>query len=553
MAKQLYLILDHFDDAKKLLAHARSPNCILVPISAIGSCGVPDKWPEAQLLPLANLIRPQQLANFVIHRRRSLRAFFKQLPNCPYYKSMQIIDVFTEKEVIVDQLAALDGEKWFIGQRNAKLSVDSDNKEQVRIASIYMQRRPGFIEKEVEKLSTRQVGLRANLRLIKEAATTASSHDTGDVVFGEGGYQTEPHFENAPRLLGGNILAQALKRPFSGWRDAWYLLRHTRPVPISNTSDCYGLPYLSALNEIQSRATRLRTIAAKHLPTTQSIKAYFTVKYGRLIDTALVRTLKSRGALIVSMQHALVGHDHWGASQYLDAWLSDAKIVSTPKVAAVLKTLEENKECQYLPCTVPILRRKPKQVQWTTNSLLYVLTGFTRNNTMYDKRRINDQIYFERAKHKLKAFEDFDTLIRPHPYDARQYKNQIAQTLSAYAGAKICHDAISSVDAAIVIDSPSTVLSDCIVAGRPVFLINETASLDPAFRDMAETHNILFDNAVKLAEFLSSTQRHQILNSCSAFAHAFAQTYFGDDARGLKDVIHNWLESGPIANPRREC
>lgn len=551
-----YYILDQSGDAARLIREIGADDATLVPISAIALSDLPSDWPADRVLRLSALLSPSTLTELLVDMRQVLRALYAGLIDCPYYKTYQIIDVFLEKRVIVEVLAELNGTKFFIDQRKAWLAADGDNDERLRVAATFMRDRPGFVAAAVERMPSAGSGMRRFARRLAEAWRARGGQHSRFVLGPQTGYGTAAQFpDDTRRINGGLLLLRAFARPMTHWCNAWLLLTHDRPVPLPDRSSCTAYPFLETLNIIQKRAAMLSQTAAHCLPPLDGVAAFFTVNYGPLIDAALVRAVRRQGVPVVSMQHALMGHDRWTASQYLDTWLSDAKIVSTSAVAESMKTFEDSRGCAYLPATLPILRRSLRPASWNSDRLLYVLTGFTRANTMYDQRRVNDALYFDLVARKLAAFtQHFSTLLRPHPYDLRQYGGRIPIALAARHGAKLCTDPLDKSDAAIIIDSPSTILADAMFAGRPVFILNETASLQPEFTAMAKAHSAAFDSAETLIDYLLTTDRVALAKRQDAFAHAFAARYFGNDRRPLYTVIEDWLSSAtPIAASRGAC
>jgi hypothetical protein len=298
------------------------------------------------------------------------------------------------------------------------------------------------------------------------------------------------------------------------------------------------------LSELQARATLVHEIARKLCTRWRGLEFFFTVNYGAIVEIAIARALRSAGVPVITMQHALMGHDRWTASQYLDTWASDAKIVSAPAVAESMRCFERRTDCEFIPVTLPMLRRPLKKAAWSGRQILYVVTGFTRANTMYDNRRVNDSLYLERVSRKLaKLRQHYEVLLRPHPYDSRQYGGAIAAWLCADTGARLCTDPIDRVDAAILIDSPSTILADAMFAGRPIFVVNETAALQPRFVQMARAAHSLFDDVDSLLGYLTETGAEQVCRDQDGYARDFAEVYFGVDQGGLSTAVYGWLRA----------
>jgi hypothetical protein len=542
-----YLILDQQQDFELLGAQSRSGETMLVPLAAVARCGVPASWSPDRILPLSKLISADRLGVEVRRRRDWLRDSYDELPACPFYKTHQIVDVFLEKQVLVEALEQLPGEKLFVDQTGAWISADGDNDEGLRIAASYMRGRPEFRAPVSEHMPRRRTELRLFARLARSAWQAWRQPSPGTARHGTGatlGYGAARYFETegSTSITVGQLVLACLRRPFSGWSLAWHLLRHDRPILLARKSSTASLPFIEVLAELQARASLVHDVAAKLCGRWNGLEFFFTVNYGPIVEIAIARALRSAGVPVVTMQHALMGHDRWTASQYLDTWASDAKIVSSIVVADSMRSFERQTDCEHIPVTLPMLRRPLKKTAWGGRKILYVVTGFTRANTMYDNRRVNDSLYLELVSGKLaKLKERYEVLLRPHPYDSRQYGGAIATWLCATTGATLCTDPIDRVDAAILIDSPSTILADAMFAGRPIFVVNETAALQPRFEQMARLAHSLFDDVEALMGYLSATETVQVCRDQDSYAREFAAEYFGHDEGSLLDAVQQWL------------
>ncbi len=541
-----YCIIDQPQDVALLARIVVKPDSVLVPISAVAHCRMPRDWPEARVVRLDALIRPNDLAAEVARRRQSIRELFDRLPACPFYKTHQLIDVFLEKQVIVDLLAGLPGDKYFIDQQSGWVAVDGDNSEGLRLAALYMRGTEGFHCIATERM--RSVGQRLRLvgRHLRATVAELRKRPRDDARFGTGelGYGSREHFADAGAvaLTPARLIAETLRHGGRGWLDALRLLLHDQPISLESVVAASRThSYVDVLNLLQRRSANVTRIAARYLARWRKLDFYFTVNYGPVLQVAVARVMRELGVPVVSMQHALMGHDRWSASQYVDTWLSDAKIVSSPEVARSMREFERPTGCAMIHVRLPMLRRKLKPVAWSGRSILYVLTGFTRVNTMYDNRRVNDALYFDLVDHKLaRLAQAFDVHIRSHPYDARQYQDNISGLLASRNGARLYPGPIDQLDAAILIDSPSTILADALFAGRPVFVINETATLQPPFLTLARECHVTFETVEELMSYLAATAPADVKLAQESFATRFADLYFGDNTQSLMEAVDGW-------------
>jgi hypothetical protein len=508
-----YYVIDHADDYHRLCRKI-SEDFFLLPLSADSYTSIPVDFPKNRIVNLSSLISENELSKAVVNRVNILWNALSNYENCPYYKVKQLLDSIIEKEIIVERLMLLDGKKYFIGQKNQWISIDGDNSESCRFAAIFMKDAPDFIE--VRSSSRLIIGeyCLIVLRTIKhlfEAAIKKSSwrEFSGKEVFvGNVGYGALNDFNNKnTRCVDfGSIIFTLLLTLY--WVELWKVIAYSFPFKINPIKSEEKYFYIPLCREVIRRSNSLqRSIDRIIFNIKNRPLFFFTVNYGRLLDMAIVRSFRKIDVPIISMQHALVGHDRWSASQYLDLWESDIKLVGNQYVADSLKKFEENRrDATYLPVSIPMFRRDSNLIGWDGVSVAYIFTGFTRSNTMYDSRRINDSIYFERIRNDLSAITpQFSVSIMTHPYDKRQYKDRIGLFMSRLFAIP-CIRSLKSVqmnNSIVIIDSPSTILADTVLSGLPVIIINRTSILSEDFVFAASKYGVLFKN---IEDFISYQQ-----------------------------------------------
>lgn len=549
----IYFVLDGASDFVALDCE-RVSNAQIIPISAAAIAGIPSSFPKERIKQLSSLISAAELAQEVMSRVAYLWPSMVEQSNCPYYKVKQLLDSIIEKQVIVEAIALMAGEKRYISMPKQWVSADGDNRESCRFAALFMDGYPGFKAVGIQRQSVIKERLYRVARLIRRTIH-AKFHGSaygrwhqGDILVGEVGYGAANDFVpvSAQKLDMGSVVLAALL--CGRFLDAAKLLFHDAPIRINPPRAERRHYYLTLTRKLIQRASSVQE-TIDHLPATASGKPlyYFTVNYGRLGDIAIVRSLRKRGIPCVSMQHACVGHDVWTASQYLDFWESDVKLVANQNVAASLGNFEQARRGgRYLPISLPMYRRRPCKPRWDGRSVLYVLTGFTRANTMYDNRRINDTLYLEAVERDLQLIKQrFDTRIRSHPYDLRQYDNAPANYLARSLGCTLSVQQNQFEERALVIiDSPSTILADMLLAGRPVLLINRTARLMPVFLEMANKHKIIWENIEEALLFFEQTPIEDVLRLQQAFADEFVSFYCNPSHdQSISDAIQAYLTS----------
>lgn len=548
----LHFVLDRACDFA-LLQCAQSPEARLIAIGAEALTGIPPNVPRDRITLLSSLISAEALAAEVTRRVSQIWPTIAAFEDCPYYKAKQLLDSVIEKQVIVEQLARLPGEKRYVSSPKQWVSADGDNPESCRLAAVFMASLPDFTVGATCRQRVFRERLYRVARLARrtlEAARNRAAYGRwphAAVLLGATGYGAAKDFEGVPvqRLDMGSVILAALLA--GRWLDAIRLAFHDAPIKIAPAPAERWHFHLSLVRKVIER-TRLVQNIIDHLPVAHDAKPayYFTVNYSRLGDIAIVRALRRRGVSCFSMQHACVGHDTWTASQYLDLWESDAKLVANQTVANALSRFEEPRRAGVmLPVSLPMYRGRGGAALWDARSVLYILTGFTRANTMYDNRRINDALYLEAVQQDLALIAShFETRIRSHPYDIRQYGNAIARYLGDRIGCQQADNKDPFAERAVaLIDSPSTILADMVLAGRPVIIINRTARLMPEFTEMARHHHVLFDTVGAALNHLKHTTPEVLARSQQAFARAFIETYCTPThARTIPQAIDAHLE-----------
>jgi hypothetical protein len=530
----LLFVLDRATDFSSLGCLAVA-NANVIAISAEANTSIPADFPTERVTALSSLISAEDLACEVMTRVSYIWPAIASQENCPYYKAKQLLDTIIEKQIIVERLARLPGEKLYISMPRQWVSADGDNPESCRLAALFMDALPGFTAAGFDSQSMLRERLyrvgRLALRTLRAIryGSVFGRWRTGEALLGVADYGAENDFSgaNTRKLDIGSVILSTLVR--GHLIDALNLLFHDAPIRIAPPPAERWHFYLTVCRKVIVRANCVQRATDRLLAKSPEKPAYyFAVNYGRLGDIAIVRSLRRHGIPCISMQHACVGHDKWTASQYLDFWESDAKLVANDTVADSLASFEEVRSgCTYLPISLPMYRRRGGRPTWDARSLLYVLTGFTRANTMYDNRRINDALYFEAVTSDLYLMaQRFDTRIRSHPYDVRQYDDAIARHITSRLGCKAAgvNDPFAA-QALVIIDSPSTILADMVLSGRPVVLINRTARLMPRFVDLASRHNVLFATIDEALEHLTNTSVPSIMLSQQAFAKDFIEAY----------------------------
>ena len=546
----VYFILDRAVDFK-LLNSTSWPTSFVIPISADARTGIPRSFPREQVINLSQLISAETLAETVVYRVSSLIAAAFELPDCNYYKIKQLFDSTIEKQVIVEALAGLPGEKYFVGGTCQWFSADGDNSENLRIAAEYMSALPGFhaIKSDRQPILTEALKrISRTIRATWRAAILKSTIKTWDqhtILIGNDGYGASIDFLRIkPKKIDiGTLILSSLLR--FQWTNAIRLVLHDLPVMSERPSSHHQHLGVAISRKLLHRSASLQRIIDSLFSRIGSPKYFFTVNYGRMIDISIVRGMQSHGVPIITMQHACVGHDNWTASQYLDLWESDIKIVANAFVAEQLSEFETRRRPQskYLTAYIPMYRKKSEKVRWDGRSITYILTGFTRANTMYDNRRINDSLYLEQISSDIRILsENFKVRIRSHPYDDRQYQNAIAEWLAAESQCELISRNTNSFgnESLVIVDSPSTIMADVIRSGAPLFLINRTAKLREDFMELAAKYEISFPSAIEIVQYLKSRTIDSITRSQADFSDRFYSDYcYNQDTRPLPAVLED--------------
>lgn len=546
-----YLILDRAVDFTLLMRKADS-EARLVAIGAEAVCGIPSDFPQNRIVSLSSLISAKTLACEVSLRVGPIWRTINGIETCPYYKVKQILDSAIEKQIIVEHLARLNGEKRYVKSVAQWISADGDNSESCRFAALFMSELPAFVAQvECRQYVYRECAYRI-LRLIIKALralftnTAFGRWHEGEILLGSVSYGAAKDFRNrvvrqtdmgsvvVSTLLAGHLI------------DTIKLLFHDSPIKIKPTQAERRHFYISLIRDLLKRCREVEKVMNR-LAKRRISKAgyYFTVSYGRLGELAIVRFLRRQGIPCFSMQHAFVGHDTWTASQYLDLWESDAKLVANDTVASTLAEFEKPRnKATYLPVSLPMYRDRIKKLGWDGRSVLYILTGFTRSNTMYDNRRINDALYLEEVLRDLsKVAKRYETQIRSHPYDKRQYQDAICRHIASVVKCPQSNGNDEFAGKALaIIDSPSTILADMVLAGRPVILINRCGHLLNQFEGEARKHKVLFPIIEDALTYLESVSAEVVLINQQAFSEYLINTWCApSNILSIPEAIEKYL------------
>ena len=529
-----YLVLDRAVDFS-LLFHKSDSEAYIVAIGAEAICGIPPSFPKCRILNLSSLITREMLASEVSLRVGEIWRTIADIDSCPYYKVKQILDATIEKQIIVEHIARLPGEKRYVKSVTQWISADGDNSESCRFAALFMSELPGFVAQAVCRQYVYMERASRILRLIIQALrallnnTAFGRWHEGEILLGSAGYGAAKDFRNrvvretnmgsvvASTLLAGNLM------------DTMKLLFHDRPIRIKPTQAERRHFYISLIRDLFKRCREVEKVMNR-LAKRRISKAdyYFTVSYGRLGGLAIVRFLRRQGIPCFTMQHAFVGHDTWTASQYHDLWESDAKLVANDTVATTLAGFEKPRnKATYLSVSLPMYRDRIKKPGWDGRSVLYILTGFTRSNTMYDNRRINDALYIEEVLRDLsKVAKRYETQIRSHPYDKRQYQDAICRHIASVVKSPQSNGTDEFAGKALaIIDSPSTILADMVLGGRPVILINRCGHLLNQFEGQARKHKILFSVIEDALSYLESVSVESLMLEQRQFSAYLINTF----------------------------
>lgn len=533
----------------------------VLPISADAITGLPADFPRERIISLIDIVDQKELTSLV---RLSTSSIFNEIahqPNCPYYKIKQILDVIAEKKIIVKRIALLPGVKKFVGINGSWFSVESDNSENLRIAAELMDHFPGFKKVSVVRQPYLRLFFRSSLKKLYRIAAglkvaSKSSKQKVELGVGNTSYGTSIQFENKSEVVKidlSKLFFLSLKK--FNLRNTLSLFLYDYPIFVGGRPKSEWLHLeVTVCREILKRAARLQKVVDACFLDEKMPKMFFSVNWGSLVDQAIVRGLRKQGVPIVSMQHACVGHDDWTASQYIDWWDANYKIVANDNVAKHLLKIEKNflKCSRYVFAKIPMFSRPRKSNKdWDGRSILYILTGFTRNNTMYDNRRINDALYLSSVLADIKLLKDqFLVKFRTHPYDARQYKDSVAHFITKIfdiprSNSFEDEDIGNSL---VIIDSPSTILADVVMGGIPLVLVNRTAKLSDVFVAAATRYNILFDDMESLIDYLDKVPNEKLANDQRRFSEFFFETYCKSDGqvdlfRVLKQISENHYAS----------
>lgn len=530
-----YLVIDRAIDFDLLKGNIGTDTKVIV-IGADARTGLPNDWPTDRTIHLSELITSDELIETVTYRVSQVFPEIAKLGNCPYYKSKQILDSITEKEVIVETLSKLDGQKYYVGARKQWFSVDGDNSENLRIASEFMTLTPDFIQGATTGHPTTMAtakNLIRNVLLLARAikrSLSSQSQTSASVWLGNPGYGSDRDFSKIPSItLDRASLTLSALLSFK-LKSAFRLLTYDLPISTGRHRDMERHLALDIISKLMERSNKLHNTVEEILAPKDVPKAFFTVNYSRIADIAIVRALRKRKVKIFSMQHACVGHDTWTASQYHDLWESDFKIVANSFVGEELNSFEAQKHetTQYISGSLPMYRRERQPVRWDGKSIIYVLTGFTRCNTMYDSRRINDALYLDQVISDISILSrDFSVQIKDHPYDRRQYANSIAKWLEIQTGATIFKNEGELFDghSLLIIDSPSTILADAIFCGRPVLILNRTAIMRPKSSQIDSIDEVFWPTMEKAVTYLKKTPGSVIVDTQQSFGSAFCNAY----------------------------
>lgn len=530
-----YLVVDRAADFHLLKGNIEANTKVIV-ISADARTGIPKDWPIERTIHLSELITSEKLTKAVTYRVSQIFPQIAKLDNCPFYKVKQILDAVTEKEIIVETLSKLDGQKYYVNARKQWFSVDGDNSEDLRIASEFMDLMPGFIQGATTHQPATMAfvkNLTRNILLVAQATKRRLSGEAPSclsVWLGNPGYGSYRDFAKVPHAtIDRASLTLSALLTFK-LKSAFRLLTYEFPILTDRHRDMERHLAIDIVSKIMARSNKIHSAVEEVLASIDTPEVFFTVNYSRLADIAIVRALRKRQVKIFSMQHACVGHDSWTASQYHDLWESDFKIVANSFVGEELNELEVKKHdaSNYIAASLPMYRRERPPVNWDGKSIIYVLTGFTRCNTMYDNRRINDALYLDQVVSDLSILaKSFSIQIKDHPYDKRQYANSIAKWLKIQTGAPIFKSGGELFDdrSLLIIDSPSTVLADAVICGRPALVLNRTATMRCKFSQIDNMGEVFWPSMEKAVGYLNKTSSEDIVNAQQSFGTAFYNAY----------------------------
>lgn len=522
---------------------------VVLPVSADAMTGVPSTYPKDKVLSLRDLISPEALEKEVTKSVRAVANSIFDLENCPYYKIKQILDVVIEKKIIISRIAALPGEKIYVDTSGSWFSAEGDNSEELRVSAELMRCMPGFRGLAKVRQASFKHRVKSILRkayLLSRSGKRVSANSNQNLGVGSLTYGTVAGFSDVKVNARIDFASVFWRRFWSlSFFDCLFLLAYDSPINISKRAKSEQFNFeISVCREVLRRMGRLQKIVDKAVAQLPLPKVFFSVNWGRLIDHAIVRAVSKRGVNVVSMQHACVGHDSWTASQYIDWWGTDYKVVANERVAKQLAIIEKNDrgKRRYVTGQIPMYASHPKELkQWDRRTVLYILTGFTRNNTMYENRRLNDAHYLETVTNDIRWLnEKFDVFVRSHPYDSRQYNDSIVNYLVKEFGvSRSSQFGDASVDQALVIiDSPSTVLSSVVQEGYPLVIINKTALLSKDFEDLGKTHDVLLDKVVDLERLVDCVSSSEFEGKQREFSNSFFETYcVPDNNNTVREVV----------------
>jgi hypothetical protein len=139
----------------------------------------------------------------------------------------------------------------------------------------------------------------------------------------------------------------------------------------------------------------------------------------------------------------------------------------------------------------------------------------------------------------------YETQIRSHPYDKRQYQDAICRHIASVVKCPKSNGNDEFAGKALaIIDSPSTILADMVLAGRPVILINRCGHLLDQFKMNARKHKVLFSNIEDALSYIESVCIESLLIDQREFSEYLINTWCAPSSKlSIPEAIEKFLTS----------
>lgn len=540
-----YWIIDKKNDFKIFAGKITGEDKLII-TSALGLTGVPKLWSPKKIILVQELFINDSIKNQTERKVNDVWAIIVEQFNLPHYLIKRTLDTFYEKICILEAIASISGTKYYVSCGSVVISLDGDNLESERLLAFVIEGTPRFkavkTEWGINNRTCRNLG-RLGYQLMRSIFLGKCSNrfNNADVVLLNNGYGVRQAFQSQRHCLvnGGVLLHLAIEA--LDVELIYSIIKLQLGIKQSRNKSSVNAKLFNLLQVMVDKCERLSDLIYPIIKEhSASIQYLFSTGHSSLINKSLVNSFHKLNIKIVSMQHALVGHDEWTASQYIDLWGVDLKCVVNENVKKQLEAFEVKKHSrgQYIVARIPHLLKSRKAVYIDTTVLRFIATGVVCNNIMYDNRRVNDLEYVCGIINVISYLVPrYKTIFRSHPYDAHQNNSLIPRYISETTGAELelPNGPIVNNGALNILDSPSTIILDLVLAGAPIFIINVTAKLRQEFLELATRCWVLFRCVEDLVQYIRFTPQTEVKANQEKFAFEFYSKYIETD--NTEDIL----------------